>query len=888
MKEQWKIELFGLLQAQQEDRIIARFRTQKTGLLLAYLAYHYHRSHSREQLISMLWPDVEIEAGRRSLSVALSSLRHQMEPPSLPAGTVIIADRSSIQLNPVAITTDVSEFKAAIRSAAGASSSQEQVRHLAAAVELYRGELLAGYYEDWVLAERERLADEFLGALVRLIAHLERAGDYSRALRFVRQAISAEPLREELHRDLMRLYTVIGQPSAALQHYYKLEQLLRDELGVAPDAATQELAGKIEAQRQQQPDSQTIAASPDQPTPSVIAIESVIRAYQPLPLIPGGTVTFLLIDAPGSADFWRQAEQAFTAAMAKYQSLLRSAFQRHGGRVIGEADDSFRVAFARASDAVAAAVEVRRALRTHQWPVESGAINESPIEARMALHTGEVGIQETDYSGSAIDLGLRLLSAAHGGQIICSEATAALLARDLEPGLKLIELGIFRLRGVEMPERVFQILHSDMAQRVWPPLKAEPSYPSTLPLQLTRFFGRDWELARLQRMFLKEGARLVTVTGPGGTGKTRLALELARHLIEPLRGAVWFVPLAELSDPQLIAGAVLDAMRVDRVSSLEPTEQLIAALSRQPVFLILDNFEQLTAGAAIIQTLLERAATLKCVVASRQRLSIEGECEFPLLPLPIPDRADAPERLILNESVRLFVDRAQAVKPDFQVTKANAADVAELCKRLEGIPLAIELATARVQVLTPAQMIARFDERFDLLLNRKRGVASRHRSLRAALDWSYELLTPELQRFFAELSVFRGGWTLEAAEEVCQQPHALDYLTGLRECSLIATEEDEFGMRFRMLETLREYASGRLDPDRRAMLGQRHAEFYLALAERAEPELRGPKQAEWLKQLSIEYDNLQSVLDWSKASCNIQIGLQVGCDIWRFGMRAAI
>ncbi len=695
----------------------------------------------------------------------------------------------------------------------------------------------------------------------------------------------------------MRLYSTMGQSSAALRHYRELERLLHEELGVAPDALTQDLARQIEAQLRKRPDTQTAAASSYQSVvadTSDIAIESELRLFvtqarQPLLPLPGGTVTFLLIDVPGSTALRQQAEQDFTEALAKYQSLLRRAFRRHSGQIVGEAGDSFRVAFARASDTIAAAVEAQQNLAAREGLIKSGAINEPSLELRMALHTGETGLQETDYSGRAIDHAARLLSAAHAGQIICSEATAALLSRDLEPGLKLIELGVFRFQAMEIPERVFQIFYPGIAERDWPPLTAEPGYPTTLPLQLTRFFGREWELARLQLMLLKEGARLVTLIGPGGAGKTRLALELARRLIEPLGGAVWFVPLAELSDPQLIAGASLDSMRVDRAPTVDPIDQLAGALLGRPALLIFDNFEQLAgesargSGAVIVQTLLERVATLKCLITSRRRLNIEGEYALPLLPLPVPERADAPERLIENESVRLFTDRAQATRPDFQVTKANAATVAELCRRLEGIPLGLELAAVRVQVLTPAQMVARFDERFELLLNRRRGVAERHRSLRAAIDWSYELLAPELQKCFAELSVFRGGWTLEAAEEVCEQPQALDCLTQLRECSLILADEDEFGMRFGMLETLRDYVKGRVEAERRAMLERRHAEFYLALAEQAEPELRSPRQAEWLKRLSLEYDNLRAALDWSKTSGGqIEIGLQVGCDIWRF------
>src|SRR5262249_47981149 len=419
---------------------------------------------------------------------------------------------------------------------------------------------------------------------------------------------------------------------------------------------------------------------------------------------------------------------------------------------------------------------------------------------RMALHTGEVRPKEGGYFGPTLDQAARLLSAVHGGQIVCSEATAFLLSRVAEPGLRVVDLGAYRLRGVETVERFFQVNFEGMRHQKFPPLDAEPGYSSNLPLQLTRFFGREQELSQLRNLLLDEGTRLGTVTGPGGVGKTRFALESAKQLLEPLCEAVWFVPLADLSDPGLIASAVLESMRLVCAPNLEPLEQVIEALSRQRALLVLDNFEQLaTGGASVVGAMLERGGALKCLITSRRRLNMEGEREFPLPPLPGRDGAARPERLILNDSVRLFIDRAQTARPDFQVTRANAAAVAQLCARLEGIPLALELAAAKAQVLTPAQMLARLVERFDLLVSKRRRVTERHRTLRAAIDWSYQLLAPELQKFFARLSVFGGGWTLEAAETVCEEPMALDYLAQLRDCSLILIEDEEHEARFRML-----------------------------------------------------------------------------------------
>ena len=318
--------------------------------------------------------------------------------------------------------------------------------------------------------------------------------------------------------------------------------------------------------------------------------------------------------------------------------------------------------------------------------------------------------------------------------------------------------------------------------------------------------------------------RLVTLTGLGGAGKTRLAIEVAERLVEPFAGAVWFAPLADITDPRLLADTILDSLRLVRSPQQEPLEQVIEALSRQPSLLILDNFEQMVeGGAALVQTLLSRVPTLTVLVTSRQLLGLAGEEEFVVPPLLTPNGGETAAQLSLYDSVQLFVDRAQAAMPHFQVTSGNAPAVAELCHRLEGLPLAIELAAARALVLTPAQMLKQLEQRFGFLVSRKRDATERHKTLEAAIEWSYRLLTPELQRFFARLSVFRGGWTAEAAEAVCEEPLALDYLAQLRECSLVLAEETRGGrMRFRMLESLREYAANNYLAEGRPLNRERH------------------------------------------------------------------
>lgn len=391
----------------------------------------------------------------------------------------------------------------------------------------------------------------------------------------------------------------------------------------------------------------------------------------------------------------------------------------------------------------------------------------------------------------------------------------------------------------------------------------------SLPPQFTRFFGREDAISRLVALLSPHGSPsycLVTLSGPGGSGKTRLAVEAARQAADRFAGGVWFVPLADLSDPRLLTAAIGDTLGLSRSGSLPSGDQLVAFLRDRggPVLLVLDNFEQLVEGGAeVAQNLLERAPMLTCLVTSRRVLGLSHEQEMPVPPLPIPEpgREREPENLIRNESVRLFLDRVQRIRPDVQVTQDNAAAIGELVHRLEGIPLAIELAAARAQVLTPAQMLGQVQRRFDFLISRKQDWPERHRRLWSAIEWSYRLLSLDLQEFFARLAVFRGGWTAEAAEAVCAEPQALDYLEHLKECSLVLAETTEAGVRFRMLETLREYGWEQLDSEERKRVQIRHAQHYLALAQTEAPRATLEEYRVWLDRLECEMDNFRVALE---------------------------
>lgn len=917
IEQSWRIELFGGLRARQGNRVIGRFRTQKTGALLAYLAYFRGRTHGRETLIELLWPDVPPDAGRHSLSQALSSLRSQLEPPGVPAGSVIIADKLSVELNPDAFTTDVAEFEQALRQAALARNSPDHPDRetlLTVAVDKYGGALLDGYYEDWITAEQERIASRFRHAAVDLLGLLEKKGDSSRAVEVALRAVDLEPLNEDFRQALMRSLASAGQPAEAVRQYREFERLLETELGQAPQSGTRELLTRIEEDIAR-------AAGPSPSPRSASSQRAPISTRTSATGFPTGTVTFLFTDIEGSTALWERTGSAFRSALSLHHALLRSEFRRNGGVEVKEAGDSFLVAFGSALDAVSCAVACQRGLAAQDWPTNPDDGTPAEPRVRMAIHTGEVELDEVessgvsdqpgqDYHGLVLHRASRMLSAAHGGQILCSEASAALTRRDLDPSVRLRDLGMYHLRDVEGAERLFQVEYADSAVPSFPPLRATPARAARLPVLFTRFFGRENELHEIGRLMSDASVRLVTLTGTGGTGKTRLAIEVARQMLEggqagdSATGAqvsIWFVPLADVQEPGQVTRTIADAMSLPPLPHVDPRLQITEALREGPSILILDNFEQLVdGGAEVLQVLLLEAPELKALVTSRVLLGLDGEREFAVAPLPTPHSSrrtgsagteGSPERVSAFESVRLFVDRAQAVKPDFQVTNSNAPAVAELCDRLEGIPLAIELAAARAQMMTPATMLEQLANRFDFLVSRKRGTVERQRTLRSAVDWSYRLLAPDLQQFFLLLSVFRGGWTVEAAESVCEEPLALDFLAQLRDGSLVLPEEDEDldRMRFRMLESLREYADEKLRASGAELdaARERHAGWILRYATERLSRVRTPDEVQALGELSREIDNLRAAFAWAReagqADLCAQLALALASTLHRQG-----
>jgi predicted ATPase/class 3 adenylate cyclase len=599
--------------------------------------------------------------------------------------------------------------------------------------------------------------------------------------------------------------------------------------------------------------------------------------------LPTGTVTFMFTDIEGSTQLWEQSPAEMKAATARHDAIVEEQVARHGGIVVrprGEGDSRFAV-FARASDAVAAATALQEALYAEVWPTAR------PVRVRLALHTGEADLRGGDYYGAVVNRCARLRAIAHGGQTLVSQTTGELVRGVLPGGTALRDLGEHRLKDLDRPDRVFQLLSPGLPSD-FPPLRSLDLLPNNLPLQLTSFVGREREQAEVRRLLAT--ARLLTLTGTGGCGKTRLALQVGAELADAFADGVWFVDLAPLADPALVPQAVASALGVHEVPGRSLRETLADSLRRSDVLLILDNCEHLLdACAQLADALLRACPRLRILATSRELLGIAGENAWRVPSLTLPDARQTPAvaGLTQYDAVRLFIDRALAALPTFAVTNQNAPAVAQLCWRLDGIPLAIELAAARVRVLTVEQIAARLDDRFRLLTGGSRTALRRQQTLQAAVDWSYQLLSEAERLLLQRLAVFAGGWTLEAAEAVgtgerIAGSEVLDLLAALVDKSLVVAEGQGAHARYRLLETIRQYAGEKLlEAGKVGLVRDRHRDWYAGLAARGEPEPDGPVQEEWLGRLEAEHDNLLAALAWSLEG-DLGVGLRLATSLGGF------
>jgi len=600
---------------------------------------------------------------------------------------------------------------------------------------------------------------------------------------------------------------------------------------------------------------------------------------------PTGTVTFLFTDIEGSTKLWERDSSVMQLTLARHDEILRSAIGERGGYVFKTVGDAFCATFATAPDALQAALVAQRRLLSSEWE-QIGT-----LRVRMALHMGAAQERDGDYFGPPVSRVARLLSAAHGGQVLLSLPTQELVRDQLPTGTTLRDLGEHRLKDLFRPERVFQLLAPELPSE-FPPLRSLDAYRNNLPLQPTPLIGREKEVAEIRQRLSHPEVRLLTLTGAGGTGKTRLGLQAAAELTQQFEEGVFFVSLAAIRDSQLVVGAVAGTLGVKEAGGQPLLESLEYYLHEKRMLLMVDNFEQVLEAAPVVTELLSAAPNLKVLATSRIPLRLYGEHEYsvPPLALPDPERPPSVERLTQYEAVRLFVERAQAAKADFSVTNDNAPAVAEICHRLDGLPLAIELAAARIKVLSAQKILEHLGNRLKLLTGGARDLPERQRTLRSTIEWSYGLLEEGEKVLFARLAVFAGGRTLEAIEAICDAEgdlpvDVLDGLASLVDKSLLKQEEGVGGEpRFVMLETIHEFAREKLEGSGEAEdLRRLHARYFLALAEEAEPALEGSQQQVWLDRLEEEHDNMRTVLSWSLGQGqDAELALRIGAVLGEF------
>jgi len=589
-------------------------------------------------------------------------------------------------------------------------------------------------------------------------------------------------------------------------------------------------------------------------------VSETISAHRHLPT---GTVTFLFTDVEGSTERWERHRDAMKGAVRKHGEILQSAIEAHDGHVFKTVGDAFCAAFHNVADAIAASLDAQQRLAAEDWTGVDG------LKVRMAIHTGNTDERDGDYFGPAVNRVARLLAIGHGGQVLVSGASADLSQGELPPGAALRDLGEHRLKDLTHPEQVYQLVAPELASD-FPPLRSLEALPNNLPLQITSFVGRDIDILTVAELLVKH--RLVTLVGAGGVGKTRLALQVGADLLDRYEDGVWLVELAPLSDNDLIPSTVASIFHVGEAANRTMIEALVHALKARRALIIFDNCEHVVEPAArLIDAILRSCPHVRIIATTRQGLGIAGEAVHRVASLAVPESTGrlTAEEAMRHGAVALFVERAIAATESFRLTDENAPVVARLCNRLDGIALAIELAAPRLKALSLEQLEARLSERFRILTGGSRTALPRQQTMRALVDWSYDLLTDDAKTLFRRVAVFAGGWSLDAAAAVCSDEKieewaVLDLLQSLVDKSMVVAKLFGSEQRYRLLESTRQYAhelhakSGELEP-----MQVRHAQWFLGFAQRAASHRETMPTKAWLAILDPEHDNIRAALDWA-------------------------
>ncbi len=832
-----EIRILGPLEAESEGRAVPLGGPGERKVL-ALLALYANRVVSTDRLIDELWGDEPPQTARNIVQRYVSNLRRSLglmgeRIETRPPGYLLQVDEDEL---------DATRFERHLSAARRADDPHQAVAGLGAALALWRGRTLDDIEPSpSIETETARLEELHLNAVeARIDADLA-LGEDAVLVGELEGLVHLHPLRERFRAQLMLALYRAGRQSDALRVYQDARRLLGEQLGIEPSAELQDLEDRMLRQERD------------------LLLPSPIRTPVPASL-PAGAVTFLFTDIEGSTARWEEDPRAMEEAQTTTRRLISAAIDLHHGAVFKLVGDGLYAAFESAPNALAAALAAQLALHEEDWGTAE------TLRVRMAIHTGTAFPAEGDYLGPPLNRCGRLLGAGHGGQILVSATTAGLTTGSLPPHTELLGLGSFQFAGLSTPDEIYQLTNSDLLSE-FPALRAATATRTNLPIRSSSFVGRTAALVQLQSML--QETRLITLIGAGGAGKTRLALEVGNHVVDRYPDGVWLVEFAPVVDPELAVAAVAQSLGVTRRPTEPLTESVLDHLRSRSLLMILDNCEHvIDAAARLADAALRDAPGLTLLATSREGLGVDGEQRWPVPPLELPLENAPIEQLLDSEAVRLFADRATHARPGFSIGASSVPVVAKICRELDGMPLAIELAAARLKTLSLTDLANRLEDRFSLLTGGVRTALPRHQTLRAVVDWSFDLLDDDERSLFSTLSVFAGGFTLEGAEAVAVPGlDVVDLLGRLLDKSLVIAEIDGDGEgRYRMLETLRRYGEGVLvDRSEAEKVASRHMSYFLQLGEEARRKLRGPDPG-WYRRLDRELDNLRKAMGWALGS----------------------
>ena len=814
-----EFRMLGPLEVRRGDETLA-LGGAKQRALLAILLLHANHVVGRERLAELLWGDEPPPTADHVIEVYVSQLRRVLEPEGAPY-KMLVRKPAGYVLQVAASDLDVNTFAGLVE---GARSKQpaEASAELSRALDMWRGPALADFAgESFALSESARLNELRLYAREEKIDAELALGHHGQLIGELQGLVEEHPLRERLCGQLMLALYRAGRQAEASDIYQRTRERLVDELGMEPGPELQELLKRILQQET------GLAAAPV--------------------TLPSGTMTFLITDVEGSTRRWDRHPDEMREAMAIHDRVLGAAISAHGGAQVesGREGDSILAVFVRATDALACALGMQRELAAQSWP--AGA----DLHLRVAIHSGEAELRGGHYFGPTVYRCARVLATGHGDQVLVTQATHDLVVDSLREGASLRDLGPHRLRDLERPERIFQLAAPGLPSE-FPPLKSMDPQRHNLPISPTGFIGREAELAEIAERLRPH--RMLTLVGPGGTGKTRLALQAAAENIERFEDGVWFVELASVREPELVPQTVAEALGIREEAGRPIAKTLVDRLRDKKFLLVLDNCEHLIAAVVkIADQLLHDCSGIRLLATSREALRVNGEAIMRVGPLAEPD------------AVVLFVERAAAVDGSFRLTDENTPSIVQICRRVEAIPLAVELAAGRSRMMRPGEILARLQESFGVLAGGSRSSEGRHETLNTAIDWSYWLLSEDEQRLLRCLSVFFGGFTLDALTAVFGDTTvpSVDLLGQLIDKSLVAAEETATGnTRYRLLETVREYGHRKLrENGEHEDVHARHGLYFARLVEASRNKINGPDRKVWLARLGDDVDNIRAVFE---------------------------